>query len=294
MQLSIIIVSWNVCDKLRNNLKAIYTPHPTSPLIKGIGALEFEVFVVDNNSDDNTVEMIKKEFPQVKLIANTQNLGFAKANNQAIKQATGEYILLLNPDMRVQTDTLENMVDWMDKNKDAGIAGCKLTNEKGEILPHARAFPTIWDQLAIVLKLPHIFPKILNKYLIHNFDYEKEAKVDSIRGSFFMIRREVINKIGLLDERYFIWFEEVDYCKQAHKAGFKVMYTHVSTCVDYIGQSFKQVNRGKTQVYFSDSMLKYFKKWHPKWQYWILKLAWPVGIFMAVVEEKLKKHTKKL
>jgi len=295
MQLSIIIVSWNVCDKLRDNLQSIYTTralrksthHPASPLSKGRGEEMMEVFVVDNNSYDNTVEMIKKDFPQVNLIANKDNLGFAKANNQAIKQAKGEYVLLLNPDMRVQKDTLQNMVNWINNNKEIGIAGCKLTNEQGEILPHVRAFPTIFDQLAIVLKLPHIFPGILNKYLMKSFDYEIESEVDSIRGSFFMIRLEVIEKIGLLDERYFIWFEEVDYCKRAKEAGFKIMYTPAATCIDYIGQSFKQVKRGKTQIYFRDSMLKYFKKWKPKWQYWILRFAWPFGILIATAGEKL-------
>jgi len=281
MNLSIIIVSWNVCDKLRDNLKSIYANTQN---------INFEVFVVDNNSKDKTVEMVKKEFPQVKLIANTENLGFAKANNQAIKQAKGKYILLLNPDMRVLEGTLENMVDWMDKNTHTSIAGCKLINEQDKILPHVRAFPTIWDQLAIVLKLPHIFPQILNQYLMKNFDYSKEAEVDSIRGSFFMIRREIIDKIGLLDERYFIWFEEVDYCKQAKKAGFKIMYTPITKCIDYIGQSFKQVKRGKTQIYFRNSMLKYFRKWHPAWQYWILKLTWPIGIFITkIVTQCLKK-----
>ena len=292
MNLSIIIVSWNVCDKLRENLKAIYTPHPTSPLNKGRGVLEFEIFVVDNNSQDNTVAMVKKEFPQVKLIANKENLGFAKANNQAIKESKGKYILLLNPDMRVLDNTLENIVNWMDQNPQAGIAGCKLTNEQGEILPHVRRFPTIWDQLAIVLKLPHIFPKILKKYLMQNFDYTRLAAVDSIRGSFFMIRREIIEKIGLLDERYFIWFEEVDYCKRVKNAGFKVIYTPTVKCIDYIGQSFKQVKRGKTQIYFRDSMLKYFDKWHPVWQYWILRLAWPIIIFLVTTKEKLKTITK--
>ena len=281
MNLSIIIVSWNVCDKLRDNLKSIYANTQN---------INFEVFVVDNNSKDKTVEMVKKEFPQVKLIANTENLGFAKANNQAIKQAKGKYILLLNPDMRVLEGTLENMVDWMDKNTHTSIAGCKLINEQDKILPHVRAFPTIWDQLAIVLKLPHIFPQILNQYLMKNFDYSKEAEVDSIRGSFFMIRREIIDKIGLLDERYFIWFEEVDYCKQAKKAGFKIMYTPITKCIDYIGQSFKQVKRGKTQIYFRNSMLKYFRKWHPAWQYSILKLTWPIGIFITkIVTQCLKK-----
>ena len=277
MKLSIIIVSWNVSEKLKENLKAIY--------FSDLEKFDFEVFVVDNNSRDNTVDIIKKEFSQVKLITNSKNLGFAKANNQAIKQARGKYILLLNPDMRVKKNTFKNMLKWMDENPQARVAGCKLVGETGKIVKHVRCFPKIWDQLAIVLKLPHIFPKILNKYLRNDFDYEKSAKVDSIRGGFFLIRNNTPQL--QLDERYFLWFEEVDFCHQIKNAGEEVWYTSVSECVDYVGQSFKQVSVAKNQKYFYDSQLKYFKKWHSVWQYWILRIAWPIGIFMAWAGEKV-------
>lgn len=279
MDLSIIIVSWNVKEILRENLKSIFQSSQN---------ISFEVFVVDNNSSDGSVEMIRQEFPQVKLITNSENLGFAKANNQAIKKSQGRYILLYNPDMKCFEDSFENMVRWMDENKDIGVGGCRLVKESGEDFQHVRRYPKLWDQLAIVLKLPHIFPNILNKYLRSNFDYNKEAEVDSIRGSFFMIRREVIDKIGGLDERYFVWFEEVDYCRQTKEAGFKVMYTPITKCIDLKGKAFSQIPRGTTQKYFKDSMLKYFKKWQPKWQYYILKLAWPLGNLMAKMGEKAK------
>jgi GT2 family glycosyltransferase len=272
MDLSIIIVSWNVRERLRKNLKAIYESE---------GDLDFEIFVVDNSSADGSAEMVKKEFPEVKLIANNKNLGFAKANNQAIREAKGDFILLLNPDMRVFPDTIKNMVEWMRENKEAAVAGCRLVNEKGGTVKQVRRFPEIWGQLAIILKLPHLFPKILNKYLRVDFDYKKSASVDSIRGSFFMIRRETIEKIGLLDERYFIWFEEVDYCQKVKKIGEGVWYTPAAKCLDYVGQSFSQLPRGKTQKYFRDSQLAYFKKWRPAWQYWVLKLAWIPGIIFS-------------
>ena len=278
MDLSIIIVSWNVKNKLKENLLA---------LRQSQGGLNMEVFVVDNNSADGSAEMIRREFSEVKLIANSDNLGFAKANNQAIRQAKGDFILLLNPDMRVFPDTLKNMVEWMKENKKASVAGCYLVNEKGEIVKQARRFPTILDQLAIVLKLPHIFPSVLNKYLQADFDYKKSAPVDSIRGSFFMIRKETIEKIGLLDERYFIWFEEVDYCQRVKKAGGQIWYTPSAKCLDYVGQSFSQVSKGKTQKYFRDSMLIYFKKWYPVWQYWILKLAWIPGVIFSFLGANL-------
>ena len=284
MKLSIIIVSWNVAEKLKENLKAIYC----SDLEKS----NFEVFVVDNNSADNTVSIIKKEFPQVKLIANSENLGFAKANNQAIKQVKGEYVLLLNPDMRVKKNTFKNTLKWADENPQATVVGCKLVNEKGEIVKHVRKFPKIWDQLAIVLKIPHIFPNVLNKYLRNDFNYEKSAKVNSIRGGFFLIRNNITVETRLiahpeLDERYFLWFEEVDFCRQIKKSGKEVWYTPVAECVDYVGQSFKQVGVLKKQKYFRDSQLKYFKKWHPSWQYYLLKIAWIFGMFISFILEKI-------
>ena len=277
MDLSIIIVSWNVEEKLKNNLKAIF---------RNSQNINFEVFVVDNNSSDNSAEMVKKDFPQVRLIKNDQNLGFAKANNQAIKRSTGKYILLLNPDMQVHEKTLENMLNWMNNTPQASIASCHLIDQNNITIPHVRKFPTLFDQLAIVLKIPHIFPGILNKYLMHNFDYTKSAQVDSIRGAFFMIRRDVISKIGLLDEQYFIWFEEVDYCKQAIKKGLKVFYAPAATCTDHIGQSFSQLTTIKKQKLFKDSMLKYFKKWHNPLSFYALNSAWVIAIFLVKIFSK--------
>jgi len=274
MDLSIIIVSWNVREKLRENLAAVF---------KSGGDFNFEVFVVDNNSADGSAEMVRTEFPEAKLIANAENLGFAKANNQALRAASGRYVLLLNPDMRVFPDTLENMAAWMDNHKEAALAGCRLIDEKGNILKHVRRFPKIFDQLAVVLKLPHFFPSLLDNYLMSGFDYAKEAEVDSIRGAFFMIRQETLEKIGLLDERYFLWFEEVDYCRRVKNAGLRIFYTPAAECLDYVGQSFGQVKRGRTQKYFQESMLEYFRKWHPGWRVFILRLAWPLGRLLAFI-----------
>jgi hypothetical protein len=274
MDLSIIIVSWNVREKLKANLKAIYNSE---------GNLNFEIFVVDNNSEDGSAEMVVREFSKVKLIANKENLGFAKANNQAIRKASGDFILLLNPDMRVFPDTLKNMVKWMRQNKKASVAGCHLVGAKGETIKHVRRFPKLWDQLTIVLKLPHLFQKILDKYLRIDFDYKKEASVDSIRGSFFMMRKDAIDKVGLLDEEFFIWFEEVDYCRRVKNNREEVWYTPAAMCLDYVGQSFSQIPNGKKQKYFQDSMLKYFKKWHPLWQCLILEIAWMIGLIIIWV-----------
>lgn len=278
MDLSIIIVSWNVKDLLRENLKAIYSNTQN---------LDFEVIVVDNNSADDTIVMVKTEFEQVTLINNSENKGFAAGNNQGIKIAKGDYILLLNPDMRVNNNTLSGMIAWMRKHDDVGVATCKLLKADGTIIPHVRRYPTVWDQSAIVLKIAHLFPKLLDKYLWRDFDYSKEAEVDSVRGSFFMMPCEVVQKLGGLDERYFIWFEEVDFCRQVKQAGYKVMYTPVVECIDYVGKSFSQVQRYKTQMMFTDSMLKYFKKWHLGWQSAWIQMIRPIGLASAWVAEKI-------
>ncbi|MFA6393312.1 MAG: glycosyltransferase family 2 protein [Patescibacteria group bacterium] len=299
MDLSIIIVSWNVAEKLRENLAALF---------KSRADFSFEVFVVDNNSSDGSAEMVKSEFPRADLIANSHNAGFAKANNQALREAKGNYVLLLNPDMKVFPDTLAKMLKWMKENPKAAVAGCRLVGKKGNTVKHVRRFPKLSDQLAIVLKLPHIFKNILREYLREDFDYTRAARVDSIRGGFFMINREAAEKLGrrtaegiekesanptlpFLDERYFLWFEEVDYCQQIKAAGGEVWFAPAAECVDYVGQSFKLLRRGAAQGYFRDSMLKYFKKWRPVWQYWILKIVWPAGQLLTAIGEFLNIKT---
>ena len=285
MDLSIIIVSYNVKEKLRENLRNLFQSE---------GDFSFEVFVVDNDSRDGSAKMVEEEFPQVKLIKNDENLGFSRANNIAIKESKGDFLLLLNPDMQVFPDTLKKSLEFAKNNSQAIVSSCCLVDEKNIVIKHIRLFPKLFDQLMIVLKIPHIFPSVLNNYLKPNFDYSKSQKVDSVRGSFFMINKEGYNKISkkdlpLLDERYFIWFEEVDFCKQVYSLGGEVWYNSNTRCLDYIGQSFSLLKTGVTQRYFRDSMLKYFKKWKPSYEYLILKIFWPLGIFLSFIFSFVKR-----
>ncbi len=285
MDLSVIIVSYNVREKLKNNLQSLF---------KSRGNFSFEVFVVDNNSEDQSAKMVEEGFPQVKLIKNEENLGFSRANNIAIKQAQGDFILLLNPDMQVFAETLEKSLNFAKNNSQAIVSSCKLIDEKNNIIKHVRRFPKFFDQLMIVLKIPHIFPWVLNKYLISSFDYNQSQKVDSVRGSFFMINKNEFKKLSgrdlpLLDERYFVWFEEVDFCKQIYQLGGEVWYNPQAECLDYVGQSFSLLKRKKAQKLFKDSMLKYFQKWQAKWQYFLLKYFWLFGTFFTLLFSKNKK-----
>ncbi|HNV12272.1 MAG TPA: glycosyltransferase family 2 protein [bacterium] len=285
MDLSIIIVSYNVKEKLNNNLQALF---------KSRGNFSFEVFVVDNNSQDGSAEMVEKNFPQVKLIKNEDNLGFSRANNIAIKQSRGDFILLLNPDMQVFAETLEKSLNFAKNNSQAIVSSCKLVDEKNNIIRHVRRFPKFFDQLMIILKIPHVFPKILDKYLVSNFNYDQSQKVDSVRGSFFVINKNKFKELNgqdlpLLDERYFVWFEEVDFCKQIYQLGGEVWYNSQAECLDYVGQSFSLLKRKKAQKLFRDSMLKYFKKWQPRWQYFLLKIFWLIGMFFTLLFSRDRK-----
>jgi len=255
MDLSVITVTWNSESRIADQISSV---------VLGCGNISAEQLIVDNNSSDKTVDVIKKDFPNVGLIENKENKGFARANNQAVEIAKGDFVLFLNPDMKVEEGSLEKLVNWMRGHRDVGIASCKLTKENGEVNLNAapRRFPSIWNQLAIVLKLPHFFPKILDKYLMKGFGFDREQEVDSVRGSFLLIRREIVDKLGWgFDPCYFIWFEDVDLCREVKKMGYKVMYTPFVNCVDYVGDSFKQRSTLWKQKQFIKSMITYFGKW---------------------------------
>jgi len=259
MDISIITVTWNSAEWIGGQIKSVKA---------GCKDISFEEIIVDNASGDSTVEIINKvgaeNFLPLQLIKNNKNTGFASANNQAAKLARGELLLFLNPDMRVEDGSLDKMVEWMRKHADVGLAGCKLLDDQGSLNKNAlpRRFPTIWNQMAVILKLPHLFPAIVDNYLFKDFNPDLEQEVDSVRGSFMMMRREVYEKLGwAFDPRYFIWFEDVDLCREVKKMGLKVMYTPVIACVDYVGRSFKKPNFFWKQKQFITSMAQYFWKW---------------------------------
>ncbi len=282
MNLSVITVTWNSAKLIGEQIESVKN---------GCQNLLFEEFVVDNGSIDGTADLVKQKYPWVKLIDNKKNLGFSASNNIGAKMSSGEFLLFLNPDMRVEVGGLDKMVEWMRNHKDVGLASCKLVDENGKLNADAqpRRFPNLFDQLAIILKLPHLFPSILNRYMFTDFDANKEQEVDSVRGSFMIMRREVFEKLGwAFDPRYFIWFEDVDICREVKKLGFKAMHTPIISCVDYIGQSFKQRTTLWKQVNFTKSMLQYFQKWEP-WYIWMwIVIFRPVGIIMAWINDHLK------
>lgn len=270
--LAIIIVSLNVKELLCANLEALF---------RSEGTISAEVFVIDNGSQDGTQASLTA-FPLVTTILNAKNLGFGGANEQGFQRANARHVLLLNPDMRIDPDSLQKTVEYLDAHPDVGVLSGRLRKEDGSVLQSVRRFPDVWSQLCILLKIPHLFPKINQHYLYADFSYEREQSVDSVRGSYFAIQERAWRTLGGLDPRYFIWFEEVDYCRQVKNRGWKVMHVPSITATDYVGRYFRQRSRIWAQWYFSQSMVKYFAKWEPWWQATLLATVRPFALLMAV------------
>jgi len=250
MNVSIVIVSWNVSELLRKCLRSIFA-HTS----------DVEVIVVDNASSDGTHDMVRS-FPNVSLIQNTENKGFAVANNQGIAIAHGSSILLLNPDTELTEDSISKILNFADTHPKAGIIGCTLLNPDRTTQPSVRRFPRMRDIAAMLLKLHKIAPRLLDRYYATDFDYTKEARVDQVMGAFFFIAARLLKQAGGLDEDYFTWFEEVDYCRTAERLGFDVWYAPITSIVHYGGQSFAQRTTIKKQWWFFKSAMHYLRKKH--------------------------------
>jgi GT2 family glycosyltransferase len=208
--LSICIVNWNTRELLRACLQSIYRYPPNAP---------FEVIVVDNASSDGSAAMVQAEFPQAVLIANTENLGYARGNNQAIQQAQGEYLLLLNPDTEVFPNTLNCALAFLAAHPETGAIGAKQLFPDGRVQPSVRGFPTPANLLWEVSGLARLFPRALGGYRMRAFAYDRIAEVDQPMATFLMVRRAVVEQIGLMDEAFPLFFNDVDWCYRIKQAG---------------------------------------------------------------------------
>lgn len=280
MDLSIVIVSWNVKDLLQVLLKSIYQ------YTQGI---TFEIFVVDNNSSDGSVEMVAKQFPDVNVLINNQNIGFAKANNQGLEFAQGRYILFMNPDMELTENSFGTLVTFMDENQDVSLCGCTLKYPDGELQNTVKKFPRFNDQLLVLLKLHHVLKtKSLKRYLAKDFDYSSQGDVRQLMGAFVMCRREAIMRLGGWSEDYPIWWEDVDLCYRARLNKLRVVYTPITSVIHHESKSFSQQASLYKQKRFIKGMLVFFYKHRALWQFFILWLLSPVSLFLAWVTQILK------
>ena len=246
---------------------------------KAIAGMEAEIFVVDNASADDSVTILKERFPWVKLIANAENVGFSYANNQAVKLAKGEYVLLLNPDTLVEEDTFVKCMDFMNKTPDAGALGVKMINGNGEFLPESkRALPIPSVAFYKIFGLSKLFPrsKKFGSYHLTYLDNDKTQAVEVLSGAFMFIRKDVLDKIGWLDETFFMYGEDIDLSYRIIQAGYKNYYLPETRIIHYKGESTKKGTINYVIVFYKAMQIFAKKHFTNKKSFlltWILNLA---------------------
>jgi N-acetylglucosaminyl-diphospho-decaprenol L-rhamnosyltransferase len=229
---SVIIVSYNTKDILRNCLQALFTYS---------AGIEMEVFVIDNNSKDDSARMVQTEFPAVLLISNVKNVGFAAANNQAYALASGRYIILLNPDAYIQPLSMKKGIDFMDQTPQCGLCGGKIISPEGRIEPSARRFPSAYSKLLTLSGISGKFSNspILNRHEFGGFAHDRPMEVDWVPGTFTIVRKEMLDSTGFFDNRFYLYYEETDLCLRAKKAGWKVYFIPYAEVMHIGGASSK-------------------------------------------------------
>ena len=283
--LSIIIVNYNAKEFLKKCIISI---------MKNVKNVSYEIIVIDNNSSDNSPEMVRKEFPQIKIIANKENVGFSKANNQGIKISENcKYILFLNPDTVMQLQTIEKMINFMDTHKDAGAATCKLIMPNGKIddATH-RGFPTPWNDFSHFSSLEKLFPKnrLFAGYSLGWMDFKKTHEIDVLAGAFMLVRIIAGEDVGWWDEDYFFYGEDIDFCYMLKNKGWKIYYVPDVFVTHYKGVSggIKAVSKEittatietkkrATKCRFNAMRIFYNKHYRQKYP-WIINSLVDIGI----------------
>lgn len=259
IDLSVIIVNWNTKEYLKECLESLY---------KEKKHFSIEIFVVDNASSDGSSEMVNVNFPQATLIENDENVGFARANNQAIRECGGKYVLLINPDTVVLGNCLENMLNFMEKHPDAGAAGCKIFNVKGELEPFrtAKRFPTPLTKFYVDMHLDRLFPKIkhFGRYSMVGWDRNDIREIDVLSGAFMFVRRKAIQDVGLLDERFFLLAEDIDWCRRIKQKNWKILLNPYAEIIHHSGKAIDRVKIARLNNAIFSHIL-YFEKHHKKY-----------------------------
>jgi len=250
---------------------------------------QIETIVVDNASSDGSVAMVEGEFPQARLIANSENVGFAVGNNQGIAASQGRYILLLNPDTEIVGDALTTMVEYMDDHLQVGALGPQLLNPDGSIQSSRRHFPTLATAFLESTVLQQWFPRnrATRRYYITDRPDDEVQKVDWITGACLLVRRETVEQVGLLDEGFFMYSEELDWCRRMKAQGWKVIYLPTARVVHHGAQSSEQV-KSFQHIQFQRSKIRYFRKHHGPQQAEVLRLFILVTYLCQLIAEALK------
>ncbi|MFD1552364.1 glycosyl transferase family 2 [Putridiphycobacter roseus] len=286
MKLTVVIVNYNVAYFLEQCLNSTF---------KALESIAGEVYVVDNNSIDGSVKMVEEKFPQVHLIANKENTGFSVANNQAMKLAKGEYVLLLNPDTLVEEDTFKQVIAFMDAHPEAGGLGCKMVDGKGVFLPESkRGLPTPTVAFYKIFGLSKLFPnsKKFGKYHLSYLDKEEVHEIEVLSGAFMLMRKKVLDKIGLLDEAFFMYGEDIDLSYRIILGGYKNYYYPHTRIIHYKGESTKKSSVNYVFVFYNAMVIfakKHFSQKNAKTFSILINLAIYFRASMALAARFIKK-----
>ncbi len=265
ISISVIIVSYNVKSFLERAVISIR---------KALEGFSFEIFVVDNSSGDGSAAMVKERFPEVYLIKNRENVGFARANNQALLRVKGKYICLINPDTLVQEDTFRICLNYLEAHSSVGALGCKIINPDGTLqLSCRRNIPTPWSAFTKIVFLSALFPrsKHFGQYNLTYLNPDQTTEVGALSGSFMMVRKQAVEQVGLLDERFFLYGEDLDWCYRMQQKGWKIVYLPETQIIHYKGQSTHEASFDTRRIFYEAMRLfvkKHFRKersFLPQW-----------------------------
>lgn len=283
VDLSICIVNWNTETQLRECLQSIYA---------GTEAISFEIFVIDNASSDGSVEMVRALFPEVILLANQRNRGFAAANNQAIRLAAGRYVILLNPDTVIHRGALETMVQFMDGRPEAGVIGCKLLNADGSVQHSIRRFPTFSVALhdSTILGRLSLFRERVSDFKMKDFTFDSVTEVDATCGAALLVRKDLLGEVGPLDEGYFIFIEEMDLCRRIRARGHKIYFVP-DAVITHLGGESRRQNSNELVMVGQRSLMRYFTKFEGPKKTFLFKILYKplfvVGMLSDLVFDAL-------
>lgn len=273
---AIVIVSYNCREALRMCLLTLTAPADPPTII-----------VVDNASTDGSADTIANEFPQVQLVKNSCNLGFATACNQGIRARTADFILLLNPDTLLECTELQKLHTAMNSRPQVGACGPRILNLDGSLQLSCRRFPTLWAVVCDELGFGRLFPqsRLFAKYRMSGWAHDETREVDQLMGSCLLLRRAALESVGPLDERFFLYFEEVDLCWRLWQAGWRVLFVSDAT-VTHVGGASSQTDRPTVLHHRYRSLFAFYRKHYPTWQLTILKAAVQVATLARVARKQ--------
>ena len=263
-ELTVVIVSHQTRADLRRCLRSIFGSTQD---------VRYEVWVVDNASTDGSAEMVERDFPRVRLVRSEENLGFARANNLVLRQARSEFVLLLNPDTIVHDRAFDEPIAFLRRTPEAGMVTCRLVKADGTLdLACRRSFPNAFDGFSRAVGLAQAFPRsrLFARYNVTYLDENETYEVDAVNGAYMMVRRNAMEQVGLLDEDYFMYMEDLDWCHRFREHGWRIFYHPTTTVVHLKGQSGKQSSGPMIHAFFDSMELFCRKRYAVEQPAWIL------------------------